>query len=85
MIQSDRKKTNLIQKAINRESNTLYNPTTEDIVEVVLVSVTDENYKSPESFNDVWYNKISHLQHKWREVTKKEFINREKIIYGEHK
>ena len=70
------KESDLIQQAINA-NNTLENPTTNDVAEVVLVGGMDEIYESPESFNDVWYNKIPKLRLKWREGIKKEFQNME--------
>ena len=45
-----------MQKVTNEKSNKSYNPTTEYIAEVILVCRTDENYQSPESVDDIWYN-----------------------------
>ena len=50
------------------------------MAEVVLVGGTDISYKSPEQFNDAWYNKNPKLRLKWREAIKKEFDNIEKNI-----
>ena len=68
------KENNLIQQAIN-ENSTMENPTTNNMAEVILVGGMDENNKSPESFNYVWYKKNSDLRLKWREAIKKEFHN----------
>ena len=48
------------------------------MAEVDLVGGTDESYKSPEQFNDTWYNKNPKLQLKLRKAIKKEFENMEK-------
>ena len=45
---------------------------------MVLVGRTDKSYRSPEQFNDAWYNENPKLWLKWREATKKEFENMEK-------
>ena len=47
------KESDLMKQPLN-EKNTLENPTTNDMAEVVLVGGTDESYKSPEKFNDAW-------------------------------
>ena len=71
------KKSNLIKESQN-EKNIPENPTTNNMAEVVLVGGTDESYKSPDQFNDAWYNENPKLRLKWREAIKKEFENMEK-------
>ena len=74
----DEQKERDLMKQLLNEKNALQNPTTNDMAEVVLVGGTDESYKSPEWFNDTWYNDNPKLQLQWREAIKKEFENVEK-------
>ena len=50
------KESNWMKQSLN-EKNVPENPTTNNVAEVVLVWGTDESYKSPDRFNDTWYNK----------------------------
>ena len=55
-----------------------YNPTREDIMDILLFGGTDKCYKSTEKFNEAWNNKNLSLRDKWREAIRKEFENMEK-------
>ena len=55
-----------------------YDPTRDDMSEIVLVGRTDESYESPETFDKAWNHPNNYLRNKWREAIKKEFENMEK-------
>ena len=56
------KENDLMKLPLNEEKNTLENPTTNDVAVVVLVGGTNKSCKSPERFNDAWYNEYPKLQ-----------------------
>ena len=55
-----------------------YDPTRDDVTDILLVGGTDESYKAPENFEEAWNNKNPYLTDKWREAIQKEFENMEK-------
>ena len=54
-----------------------YDPTRDDMSEIVLVRGTDETYESPETFEKAWNHENNYLRSKWREAIKKELENME--------
>ena len=52
-----------------------YDPTSDDMSEILLVGETDESYKSLETFEKVWSHENDYLRSRWREAIKKEVEN----------
>ena len=55
-----------------------YDPTCDDVSEIVLVGGMDESYKSLEIFEKAWNHENDYLRSKWREAIEKELENMEK-------
>ena len=55
-----------------------YDPTRDDLTDILLVGGTDESYKASEKFEEAWNNQNPYLRDKWREAIQKEFKNMEK-------
>ena len=45
-----------------------YDPTRDDMSEIVLVGGTDESHKSPKTFEKAWNHEDNCLRSKWREA-----------------
>ena len=54
-----------------------YDPTRDDVRDILLIGGTDESYKSPEKFDEAWNNKNPYIRDKWTEAIQKEFENME--------
>ena len=56
---------------LNKNDNIVriaYDPTFDNMPEIVLVGGTDESYKSLETFEKAWNHPNDHLRNKWREA-----------------
>ena len=65
--------------------NTSFNLTMHDITKILLVTGTEENYKSPMKFDGAWNDPDREMRDNWKNAIKKEFQNMEKkITYGSY-
>ena len=69
---------NEVEAENNTQSQMTYDPTRNDVTDILLVWGTDENYEALEKFNEAWNNEDPYLREKWREAIWKEFENMEK-------
>ena len=62
--------------------NTSFNLTMHDITKILLVTGTEENYKSPMKFEEAWNDPDRAMRNNWKNAIKKEFKNMEKKTHG---
>ena len=56
-----------------RKLHDTWNPTLDDMVEIILVGGTDDTYESPRTFQEAWNHPEKDERKKWREAIRKEF------------
>ena len=56
-----------------RKLHDTWNPTLDDMVEVILVGGTDDTYENPSTFQEAWNHLDEEERKKWREAIRKEF------------
>ena len=59
---------NKVEVENNVQLQMTYDPTRDDITDILLVGGTDESYEAPEKYNEAWNNENPYLRDKWREA-----------------